>query len=162
MNMQSVMTNSHYAALLILVTKIIKQIRLSLIWPNRKIMAFYKYPIYFLYSSFITKDLKQNKELFSIIKSPCGEKINLVRMNTFLELLLLLLYFLPKAFLKYMQIFAANNLCHILPTWRNAFKYKSIIVIVWFFFPFYNILNYVKISFGQSCISNLIFALYIT
>lgn len=60
-----------------------------------------------------------------------------------------------------MQIVAANNLCHTLSFWYNVFKYKSIIVIVWFFFLFYSILKYVKISFGQSCISNLIFVLYI-
>lgn len=163
MSVQSVMTKSHYPVLLIIMTKNIKQIRLCLTQPGRKILAFYKYPIYFLYASFIMKDLKQNKELFSIIESTCAEKINVVRMNTFLsEFIYLFFYFLLKAFLKYMQVFAANNLCHTLSFWCNAFKYKSIIVIVWFFFVFYSILKYGKISFGQSCISNLIFVLYIT
>lgn len=85
MSVQSVMTKSHYPVLLIIMTKNIKQIRLCLTQPGRKILAFYKYPIYFLYASFIMKDLKQNKELFSIIESTCAEKINVVRMNTFLS-----------------------------------------------------------------------------
>lgn len=88
--MQSDMTNLSYTVLLIIKTKIMRQIRLSLIQSDRIIMASFDYPIYFLYASFIIKDFKGIKELFSIIESACGIKINPLKMKTFLELFYML------------------------------------------------------------------------
>lgn len=70
--MYLVMTTSYNAALLKIMTKIIKQIKLFLIQPDRNIMAFYNLYISFMKAFFI-KELKQNKELFSIRESARGE-----------------------------------------------------------------------------------------
>lgn len=54
--------------------------------------------------------MKQNKEMFSTTESVCGEKINHVRITRFSYNYFI--YFLPKAFLKDMQIIAVNNFSH--------------------------------------------------
>ena len=51
--MQSDMTKKSYTTLFVIMAKLLD--KLDLIQPDRIIMTFYKYSIYFIYASFIIK-----------------------------------------------------------------------------------------------------------
>ena len=121
--MQPDMINFNYTALLIIMAKMIRQIRLPLIQPDKIIVASCKQPICFPCARFTTKDLKQNKEPFLTIESTCEEKLRAVRRNTFF---LELFYILSTQSIPQRHAnTSVDNLCHILSFCAMNFNIKA-------------------------------------